>query len=63
MKKSSKSEKLILDGIIDAAHKLKILSRGLSIGEIILFGLGPMPLIPPSLRPKDPEKKLKKNRN
>ena len=35
MKKSSKSEKLILDEIIDAAHKLKISSRGLSVGEII----------------------------
>jgi DNA-binding XRE family transcriptional regulator len=35
MKKSSKSEKLILDEIVDAAHKLKISSRGLSVGEII----------------------------
>lgn len=35
MKKSSKSEKLILDEIIDAAHQLKIASRGLSVGEMI----------------------------
>lgn len=36
MKKSSKSsEKLLLDEIVEAAHKLKISSRGLSLGEII----------------------------
>jgi transcriptional regulator with XRE-family HTH domain len=35
MKKSSKSEKLVLDEIADAAHKLKISSRGLLVGEII----------------------------
>lgn len=35
MRKTSKSEKLILDEIVDAAHKLKISSRGLSVGEII----------------------------
>lgn len=35
MKKSSKSEKLILDEIINDAHKLKISCRGLSVGEII----------------------------
>lgn len=35
VKKTSKSEKLILDEIVDAAHKLKISSRGLSLGEII----------------------------
>jgi len=35
MKKSSKSAQLVLDEIIDAARKLKISSRGLSIGEII----------------------------
>ena len=35
MKKSSKSEKLILDEIMNAAHKLKVSSRGLTIGEII----------------------------
>lgn len=35
MKKLSKSEKLILDEIIDAAHKLKISSRGLAVGEMI----------------------------
>lgn len=35
MKKSSKSEKLILEEIVDAAHKLKISSRGLSLGKMI----------------------------
>lgn len=35
MKKSSKSEKLILDEIVDAANRLKFTTRGLSIGEII----------------------------
>lgn len=35
MRKTSKSEKLILDEIVDAAHKLKISSRGLCVGEII----------------------------
>lgn len=35
MKKFSKSEKLVLDEIINAAHTLKISSRGLCVGEII----------------------------
>lgn len=35
MKKPLKSEKLILDEISEAAHKLKISSRGLSIGKMI----------------------------
>lgn len=35
MKKASKSEKLILNEIIEAAQRLKVASRGLSIGEII----------------------------
>lgn len=35
VKKASKAEKLILDEIVDAAHQLKISSRGLSVGEMI----------------------------
>lgn len=35
MKRFSRSEKLVLDEIIDAAHKLKVSSRGLSVGEMI----------------------------
>ncbi len=35
MKKSSKSEKLILEDITDAAYQVKSASKGLSVGEMI----------------------------
>lgn len=37
IKKPSKSEKLILNEIVGSAHKLKLSSRGLAIGEMILM--------------------------